>query len=161
MSPTIKRWYPLFRNCHQIFYHECQQVVYHWVVIRWLFTNIQRIVIASLKLTIDKQLMLHNDVYPNKVCPAINRSFFIGLGDRDGGLWSRWLTVSPKLHVSFQYYCGHMTQQDHPLMRYKKPDHPSVHNEMAEQQQHDGSVAEILTNKLEDNMLESNQTVIM
>ena len=44
-------------------------------------------------------------------------------------------------------------------MRYKKPDHLSVHNEMAERQQHDGSVAEILTNKLEDNMIESKQAL--
>ena len=47
-----------------------------------------------------------------------------------------------------------MTQQHHPLIRYRKADHPSVH-EMAQQQWRDGSVAEILTNKLEDNMLES------
>ena len=113
---------------------------------------------SPLKLIVDKLLMLHNDGYPNKICPGLNRSpSLIGLGDKIDGLVSR--QHSPKLDIPLQYYSGHKTQQHHPLMRYKKADHPSVHNEMAEQQRRDGSVAETLTNKLEDNMLESKQAL--
>ena len=102
--------------------------------------------------------MLHNDGYPTEICPGLNRSpSYIGLYDKIDGLVSR--QHSPKLDIPLQYYSGHKTQQHHPLTRYKKADHPSVHNEMAEQQQRDGSVAETLTNKLEDNMLESKQAL--
>ena len=111
---------------------------------------------SPLKLIADKLLMLHNDVSPSEICPAITRSpSFIGLSSNDDGLLSG--RHSPKLDIPHIHYCGHKIQQPHPLMRYKKADHQhTCHNEMTVsfecQQQHKRCVANVMANKSENNI---------
>jgi len=62
--------------------------------------------------------MMHYDVYPNEICPTVNRSpSFIGINNKDDGLLSG--RHSPKLDIPRLRHCGHMIQQQlHLLARY-------------------------------------------
>ena len=98
---------------------------------------------SPLKLIAKKLLMLHCDVYPNEMCPTINRSpSLIGLMQR-----------SPKLDIPHLHFGGRMIQH-HPLIRYKKADqqHP-LYDEVeasSEEQQPEGSTTVMLANDLEN-----------
>jgi len=65
---------------------------------------------SPLKLIVDKLIMMHYDVYPNEICPTVNRSpSFIGINNKDDGLLSG--RHSPKLDIPCVHHCGHMIQQ--------------------------------------------------
>lgn len=113
---------------------------------------------SPLKLIVDKLIMMHYDVYPNEICPAVNRSpSFIGINNKDDGLLSG--RHSPKLDIPCLHHCGHMIQQQlHPLAKYSyKFKMADYHNcdelevEVSEQQQ-EKSVADVSANNIKDSV---------
>jgi len=104
---------------------------------------------------IDKLIMMHYDVYPNEICPTVNRSSFIDINNKDDGLLLG--QHSPNLDIPCLHHCGHMIQQQLlPLARYsykfKMADYHNIYCNGVEacKQQQEKSLTDVSANNIED-----------
>jgi len=120
---------------------------------------------SPLKLIIDKLIMMHFDIYPNEICPTVNRSpSFIGISTKKDGLLSR--QHSSNLDILHLHPTStQWQQQPNPLAKYsyksKMADHHNIINcdevEVNEQQQ-EQSVTDVSANNIEDSVQVPNKT---